>query len=84
MLGLFAPARYNIPRYPEFGASYKIDKLGDAYRELSILLNRKGGGLQSVDLYFDGAVNYFKELPTAGEISEKMYKNINERNIKIT
>jgi hypothetical protein len=62
MLGLFAPARYNIQEYPIF-KPYKITHLRDKYRELSIILNRRGGGGKNISLYFNGACNYFEELP---------------------
>lgn len=58
VLGLFAPNRYGIKTY----GAHDLTKLKDNYRELSILLNRRGAGSQCVDLYFNGAVNYFKEL----------------------
>jgi len=83
VLGLFFPTRYNISEYPTFGDPYKLNKLGDAYRELSILANRSGGGLHAVDLYFDGATEYFKELPPAGNLTPIDYRNIYERKIKI-
>lgn len=72
LISLFAPARYGIPKYEE----YDLTKLKDNYRELAILLNRKGGGLQSVDLLFDGAVNYFRELPKASELTNAHYQRI--------
>jgi hypothetical protein len=68
MIGLFSPFRYRIAKYPEKGG-YDISKLKDNYRELSIIFNRRGGGSVSVDLYFDGAVNYFKELPDSTQIN---------------
>jgi len=57
MIGLFAPHRYKIKTY----AGYDISKLKDNYRELSIILNRRGPST-SLDLYFEGASNYFREL----------------------
>lgn len=79
LIGLFAPARYSINEY----SGYDMTLMKDAYRELSILLNRKGGGLQSVDLYFDGATNFFKELPEANKIGPTFYQKIQDRNINI-
>ena len=72
MLGLFAPARYKIKSYN----GYDITKFNDNYRELSIILNRKGIGNASIDLYFNGAINYFLELPEPTNIKElsKYYK----------
>lgn len=58
MLGLFSPYRYKIDEYEGFDISaYK-----DTYRELSIILNRDGGGSINLDLLFKGAVNHFEEI----------------------
>lgn len=57
MIGLFAPNRYKISQYE----GYDISKLKDNYRELSIIFNRRGGST-NLDLYFEGASNYFREL----------------------
>lgn len=62
MLGLFAPYRSKITKYP-VNSGYDITKLGDKYRELSIILNRDGGSFVNVDLGFNGATGHFKELP---------------------
>ena len=59
ILGLFAPSRYEIPTFN----GYDISRLKDNYRELMVILNRDGEGTQSTDLLFNGAVNYFEELP---------------------
>lgn len=63
VLGLFSPFKYEIPEY----YNYDITKLKDNVRFLEVLVNRGGspGGL--VALYFDGAVNYFNELPRPDE-----------------
>lgn len=60
MIGLFAPFRYNIAKWEGFD----IARLQDKFRELSIIFNRRGNGNISVPLYFNGAVDYFEELPT--------------------
>lgn len=70
MLGLFAPYRYEIPKWE----GYNISRLQDNFRELSVILNRRGSGFISVPLYFNGAVNYFKELPK--QMSEQDYKEL--------
>lgn len=72
MLGIFAPNRYKISQYPE-GDGYDITKLKDNYRELMIIFNRRGGGSINVDLYFNGAVNYFSELPRVTDINYADY-----------
>lgn len=74
MFGLFAPHRYKIDNYE----GYKISELGDNYREFSVMLNRNGSGFINLDLYFNGAINFFKELPAADKISEADYKKIKD------
>ncbi len=59
VIGLFAPHRYGV----EDHAGYDINKLRDNYRSLSILKNRDGESDKRIGLYFDGRVNFFKELP---------------------
>lgn len=76
MFGLFAPHRYKIENYE----GYNIDRLGDNYREFLVMLNRSGSGFTNIDLYFNGATNFFKELPLPKEIEEKHYKAIEKLN----
>ena len=59
ILGLFSPFRHEIPEY--YG--YDVTFFKDNIRFLEILGGREGGGGTICPLYFDGAVNYFKELP---------------------
>lgn len=59
ILGLFSPFRHEIPVYQ----GYDIKIFKDNIRFLEILGGREGGGGTICPLYFDGAVNYFKELP---------------------
>jgi len=59
ILGLFSPFRHEIPDY--YG--YDITFFKDNIRFLEILGGREGGAGAICPLYFDGAVNYFKELP---------------------
>jgi hypothetical protein len=76
MLGLFSPAKYQIPKYPirqEGAPTYDITKLRDNYRELSVILNRRGGSGKNLHLYFNGACNYFEELPTPENINYERY-----------
>lgn len=74
VLGLFSPFKYELPEYQK----YDIRILKDNVRFLEVLVNRGGspGGL--VALYFDGAVNYFKELPRPEEREElqKVYNYV--------
>lgn len=75
-LGLFSPFRHSIPEY--YG--YDIKKFKDNIRFLEIMASRDGGGGETCPLYFDGAVNYFKELPKSDNKSaiEKVYKFIDK------
>ena len=66
MVGLFAPYRYKILDY----AGFDLKILQDNYRELSVILNRDGKSNAAVDLYFDGASNYFAELPKTSDKEE--------------
>lgn len=72
MLGIFSPYLYGIEEYND----WDLTRLRDNHRELSIILNRNGKSNASIDLYFNGAVNYFKELPK--NPSEKIYNKVNE------
>ncbi len=59
IVGLYSPFRYSVPSY--FG--YDVTFFKDNIRFLEILGGREGGAGTICPLYFDGAVNYFKELP---------------------
>ncbi len=59
ILGLFAPTFYGIKEY--YG--YNLQEIGDFFRTVIILKNRLGRGFKEIPLYFNGAVNYFTELP---------------------
>jgi len=77
IIGLFSPFRHKIPEY--FG--YDITFFKDNIRFLEILGGREGGGGVICPLYFDGAVNYFSELPKPNdEKIKKVYEFI--KNIK--
>ena len=58
-MGLFSPFRHEIPEY----MGYDVKFFKDNIRFLEILGGREGGAGTVCPLYFDGAVNYFKELP---------------------
>ena len=62
VVGLFSPFRHKIKTYPE-KEGYDIMFFKDNIRFLEVLASREGGGNSICSLYFDGAVNFFKELP---------------------
>lgn len=72
ILGLFSPAIHEIPKY----RGYDIERLQDNYRNLSIIRQRNGISGVNVGLYFNGASNYFKELPKGIEMQEQHYQAI--------
>lgn len=63
ILGLFSPFRHHIPEYE----GYNIKMFRDNIRFLEILGGREGGAGTICPLYFNGAVNYFKELPKSDD-----------------
>lgn len=65
ILGLFAPTFYGIKEY--YG--YDLTAIGDFFRTVIILKNRIGRGFKEIPLFFNGAVNYFTELPRPNEIN---------------
>lgn len=77
MLGVFGPYKYGVKTYN----GYNLERLQDNYRELSILLNRDGISNATIGLYFNGASNYFAELPKSNEIKESDYSAI--ENIRV-
>jgi hypothetical protein len=66
ILGLFSPFRHKITTYE----GYNITKFKDHIRFFEILGGREGGGGITCPLYFDGAVNYFRELPLPDRVDE--------------
>lgn len=76
VIGLFAPARYELSTY----RNYDIYKLQDSYRCAIILKDRHFGIANSyLHLYFDGATNVFKELPNSTEMTEEVYEKIKNK-----
>jgi hypothetical protein len=59
ILGLFSPFRHEIRDYMDYDITFFKDNI----RFLEIIGGREGGAGTVCPLYFDGAVNYFKELP---------------------
>lgn len=59
VLGLFNPERYGITSHN----GYDLNLLKSRYRSLSILKDREGIADKKVPLFFNGAVDFFKELP---------------------
>ncbi len=75
-MGIFSPFKHEIPEY----LGYDITKFRDNIRFLEIITSRDGGAGSICPLYFDGAVNYFKELPLPKDKEgiEIVYKTLNK------
>ena len=82
VLGLFSPFKYELREY----LGYDITKLKDNVRFLEVIINRGGSPGGIVALYFDGAVNYFNELPKAEDRDglNKIYKYLDSLRNKST
>lgn len=78
MIGITNPFAFELPEY--YG--YDIRKLRGNFRIMEIVLNRNGISNGICPLYFDGAINYFKELPKPNEREElnKVYRYLDESN----
>lgn len=74
VLGIFSPFKFELPQY----AGYDITRLRDNIRILEVLVNRHGSPGGTVGLYFDGAVNYFSELPNPSDkvALNKVYETV--------
>lgn len=59
MLGLSNPYAFEMNSY----AGYDLSKLKGNARFLEVVINRDGESNGMIGLYFDGAVNYYEELP---------------------
>ena len=59
MFGITNPFAFEVPDY----LGFDISRLRGHARFLEIVLNREGESNDIAPLYFDGATNYFAELP---------------------
>ena len=80
MLGLFSPARHEIQEY--YG--YDIRRLKNNIRFLEVCVNREGDQNGLCPLYFNGAVNYFEELPLPTDPAiNRFYEKVRTVNLLI-
>lgn len=76
MLGLFSPWRHAKGSWE----GYNVVDFKDNIRFLEICLNRHGSSGQVCPLYFDGAVNFFAELPLPNDVAGlEFYKQMAQR-----
>lgn len=73
MISLFNPSSYNIEEYE----GIDLRRMGNWHRELYVNLNRDGLANAQLQLYFNGAVNEFMELPR--KMDETTYNLIQKK-----
>lgn len=77
-LGLFDPARYKIDNHN----GYDITRLKDRYRSMNIMKSRDGIANKKLPLFFNGAVDFFKEMPRTDNIDgmNRVFEYVNQLN----
>ena len=77
MLGITNPFSFEIPEY----LGYNIKILKGNFRCLEIVLNRSGESNAICPLYFNGAINFYKELPRPSDSIEieRIYREIENK-----
>jgi hypothetical protein len=72
VIGLFAPERYGITSHN----GYETTILRDRYRSMSLLKDRDGASNFKLPLFFNGATDYFRELPRVDDVEgmRRMYE----------
>lgn len=82
MLGLCNPWAFEINSY----GGYSLSELKGNARFLEVVINRDGESNGMIGLYFDGAVNYYEELPkpNSPELGRFITRKQGERSIVMT
>lgn len=77
-LGLFDPARYKIDNHN----GYDITRLKDRYRSMNIMKSRDGIANKKLPLFFNGAVDFFREMPRTDNIDgmNRVFAYVNQLN----
>jgi hypothetical protein len=70
VFSLFNPHKFKIPDYK----GYNIQRIGNNFRELEVLKNNDGFDNVQVPLYFDGAAEYFRELPNSEKQKDELLR----------
>jgi hypothetical protein len=76
MIGIFSPYKYKEEEYE----GWDLTRIRDNHREISILMNRNGKSNATVQAYFNGAINLFKELPRDPNLS--IYRFVDKLRLK--
>lgn len=64
--GIFSPWKRQLTHYPD-KSGYNITNYQDHIRFLKIIASREGGAGNMFPLFFDGAVNWFQEMPKVND-----------------
>lgn len=70
LFSLFAPHKFKIENYK----GYDLKLIGNNFRELEVLKTNDGFDNVSVPLFFDGAPEFFRELPHSEKQKEELQK----------
>lgn len=70
LFSIFAPHKFKVENYK----GYDIKLIGNNFRELEVIKNNDGFDNVSVPLYFDGAAEFFRELPHSEKQKEELIK----------
>jgi len=80
VLGVFAPTRYGIDVYEGYKIAPADGGFGDQFRSIKFLKDRHYGLANSkINLFFNGAINFFVELPKAEDIAPQDYLNFKNK-----
>ena len=75
IFGIYDPLRHSTDNY----RGWPVAKMNQRYREFLVLKSRYGISNLSTDLFYDGAVNFFAQLPkTDGALTEADKKGIQD------
>ena len=75
IIGLFSPFRHSLPQYEGYDTTFWRDNI----RFMELIAGREGGGGTVCPLFFDGGVNYFKELPLPEDVALRDAMNMVRR-----
>ena len=79
IFGLFAPNRYGIVDYE----GYNIARLKDNYRSFIIMESNICEPNKEIPTYFNGAGSIYRELPKIQDMTEKIYKSIENKTLML-
>jgi len=79
MIGMTNPNSFELSYYYNYKINDGGEGLKDNFRMLEIVLNRAGSANGLCPVFFDGAINLFKELPLPKDKEIELYYNKAER-----